>query len=85
MAVLEAVAFSLLAVRVRPRAVTPAPRLACSTMPCSEALMALVAAEAAVFKGEAGFRGDVGRAMYEWGLAGEVHSLIGERGSVREL
>lgn len=55
--------FSLLAVRPRPRAVAPAPRLACSTMPCREALIALVAAEAAVLSGEAGLRGDVGRAM----------------------
>jgi hypothetical protein len=62
-AVFEAITFSLLAVPVKPRAVAPAPRLACSTMPCREALIALVAAEAAVLSGEAGFRGDVGRAI----------------------
>jgi hypothetical protein len=32
-------------------------------MPYREALIALVAAEAAVLSGEAGFRGDVGRAI----------------------
>lgn len=63
MAVDFVVFFSLLAVRPRPRAVAPAPRFACSTMPWREALMALEATEAAVLSGEAGFRGDVGRAM----------------------
>ena len=47
--------------------------------------MALVAAEAAVLRGEAGLKGDVGRAMEECCLVGEVKSLIGERGRVREL
>ncbi len=56
-------AFSLEAVRLRPAAAFPAPRLACSTIPCREAEMALVAALAAVLRGEAGLRGDVGRAM----------------------
>jgi hypothetical protein len=63
LAVFEVVVFSLLSVRVRPRAVAPAPRFACSTMPCSEAVMALVATEAAAFRGEAGLRGDIGRVI----------------------
>lgn len=58
-----AAAFSLDSVRRRPAAAVPAPLLACWTMPCREAEMALVAALAAVFSGEAGLSGDVGRAM----------------------
>lgn len=58
-----AATFSLEAVRRRPAAALPAPRLACSTIPCKEAEMALVAALAAVLRGEAGLSGDVGRAM----------------------
>ena len=81
----EVVTFSLLAVRVRPRAVAPALRLACSTMPCKDALMAFVATVAAALRGEAGLRGDVGRAMKECCLVGDGWSLIGERGRVREL
>ncbi len=55
--------FSLEAVRRRLAVAVPAPRLACSTIPCSEAEMALVAALAAVLSGEAGLSGELGRAM----------------------
>lgn len=74
------VALSFDAVRLR-RAV--APRFACSYMPCTLAETAV----AAVLSGEAGLRGDVGRAIM-LPLTGEVltgYSLIGERGRVREL
>lgn len=74
---LDAVRFSLAAVL----------RLACSIMPCIEAEMAEVAADAADFKGDAGLSGEVGRAIML--LAGDnganTCSLTGERGSVREL
>jgi hypothetical protein len=56
-------ALSFEAVRRRPAVAFPAPLLACSTIPCKEAEMALVAALAAVLSGEAGLRGEVGRAM----------------------
>lgn len=63
------------------------PRFACSIMPCTLAEMADVAAVAADLNGLAGLRGETGLAMKL--LAGEpgaiVYSLIGERGSVREL
>lgn len=55
-------AFPLDSVRRKPAAAVPAPRFACSTMPCSEAEMALVAALAAVLSGETGLSGDIGRA-----------------------
>ena len=55
-------AFPLDSVRRRPAAAVPAPRLACSTMPCNEAEMTLVAALAAVLSGETGLSGDIGRA-----------------------
>jgi hypothetical protein len=51
--------------------------------------MADVAADAADLRGEAGLRGETGRAMRlfagEIGFIGLVYSLIGDRGSVREL
>lgn len=48
--------------------------------------MALVAADAAVFKGEAGFRGETGRAKHDAPLEGDwLPSLTGDRGIVREL
>ncbi len=40
-----------------------APRFACSIIPCAAAEMADVAAEAADLRGEAGLRGEIGRAM----------------------
>lgn len=50
--------------------------------------MADVAAEATVFRGDAGLRGDTGRAIYD-GFDGEdgatLYSLIGEWGRVLEL
>lgn len=55
--------FSFEAVRARRAVAAPVPRFACSTMPCREAEIAEVAAEAADLSGEAGFRGEVGRAM----------------------
>lgn len=62
-------------------------RFACSIMPCIEAEMAEVAAVAAVLNGDAGLRGDVGRAIMLFvGEEGAIaYSLIGERGSVLEL
>lgn len=61
------------------------PRFACSTIPARDAEMADVAAEAAFFRGEFGRP----KGKYEWvvlvGDAGSSFSLIGERGSVREL
>lgn len=52
-------------------AVLPVPRFACSTIPCSDAEIALVATEAAVFRGEAGFRGDIGRAKHDAPFEGD--------------
>jgi hypothetical protein len=81
-------AFSLEAVRFTPAATLPAPRFACSTIPCSEADMALVAEFVAVLSGEAGFSGEAGREIWN-GLVGEyaagLTGLIGERERVREL
>ena len=57
------VVFSREAVRDNLPAVALVPRLACSTMPWKEAEMALVAAVAAVLKGEGGLSGETGRAM----------------------
>jgi hypothetical protein len=60
-------------------------------MPCAAAEMADVAALAALLRGEAGLRGEIGRAINDFagevGLSGLVYAspLIGERGRVREL
>lgn len=79
-----ATGFSFEAVRV----ILPAvPRFACSIIPCTLAEMADVAAVAADLNGLTGLRGETGLAIRL--LAGELgaigYSLIGERGSVREL
>lgn len=58
--VVMVVVLSLHAVRRKPA--WPPPRLACSTIPWREAEMAFVAALAAVLRGEAGLRGEGGRA-----------------------
>ena len=86
--VVEALVVVLSLEAVRP--ILPAvPRFACSIMPCTLAEIADVAAVAADLKGEAGLRGETGRAMKL--LAGDpgamvvLNSLIGERGRVREL
>ena len=85
--------FSFDAVRRKLDPAVPAPRLACSTMPWREAEIALVAALAADFRGEAGLRGEVGRPI-KASLDGDcgggaalllLLSLIGDRGKVREL
>lgn len=60
-----AAAFSWDAVRVNFAPVAFPLRLACSIMPWKEAVIADVAAEAAVFNGDAGFRGETGRAMHD--------------------
>lgn len=83
--VVVVVAFSLDAVRVN-FAVAAVPRFACSSIPCTEAEIAEVAAVAADLNGEVGFIGDMaGRAIML--LAGEVGaaaakpvSLTGDRG-----
>ena len=82
--------FSREAVRDSLPAVALVPRLACSTMPWKEAEIAVVAAVAAVLKGEAGLSGETGRAMLlclygEEGRFVPAFSLIGERRRVREL
>jgi hypothetical protein len=64
------VVFSFEAVRL---SLDAAPRFACSSMPCIDAEMADVAAVAAVLSGEAGLRGDVGRAIMLF--AGEVGAI----------
>lgn len=53
--------FSREAVRLSLPAAAAVPLLVDSIMPCIEAEIALVAAEAADFSGDAGFRGDMGR------------------------
>ena len=84
-------AFSRDAVRLSFPAVA-ALRFACSIIPCAAAEMADVAADAADFNGEAGLRGDMGRAINDFageegfkGLVVVWSPLMGERGSVREL
>ena len=51
------------------------PRLACSIIPCTLAEMADVAAVAADLNGEAGFSGEMGRAIML--LAGEIGCIRG--------
>ena len=53
--------FSREAVRLSLPAAAAVPRFVDSNMPCIEAEMALVAAEAAAFRGDAGFSGETGR------------------------
>lgn len=58
-----AACFSCDAVRVSFEAVALPPRFACSIMPWKLAEMADVAADAALLRGDAGFKGETGRAM----------------------
>ena len=58
---LEGEVFSREVVRLSLPAAAAVPRFVDSIIPCMEAVIALLAAEAAVFRGEAGFRGDIGR------------------------
>lgn len=86
--VLEALALTLSLETVR--AILPVvPRFACSIIPCTLAEIAEVAAVAADLKGEAGLSGEMGRAMKllvgDAGAMMVLNSLMGERGSVREL
>ena len=74
--------FSREAVRLNLPAAAAVPRLVDSIIPCIDAEMALVAAEAAVLKGEAGLRGEIGRvkALFRGDIC-----LMGDCGRVREL
>lgn len=74
--------FSREAVRLRVSAAAAVRRLVDSIMPCMDAEMALVAAEAADLKGEVGLSGEVGR---EKALLTGERDLIGDCGRVREL
>lgn len=73
--------FSRDAVRLSLPAAAAVPRLVDSIMPCIDAEMALVAADAAVLKGDAGLSGDTGREKALF--SGDI--LIGDCGRVREL
>lgn len=75
-------AFSREAVRLSLPAAATVPRLVDSIIPCMDAEIAVVAAEAADLRGEAGLRGDTGRENAF--LMGEC-CLMGDWGKVREL
>lgn len=74
--------FSLDAVRLSFPAAAAVPRLVDSIIPCMEAEIALVAADAAVLNGEAGLRGETGRENAAF--MGDI-CLMGDCGRVREL
>lgn len=74
--------FSRDAVRLILPAAAAVPRLVDSIIPCMEAEMAVVAADAADLSGDAGLRGDTGREKAF--LMGDC-GLMGEWGKVREL